>query len=130
MNMPSRGNNIINLFFTTNPSLVDKCVSIPGVEDHDAVLLDISTSPQCNKPIKQKFFLWNKADLSSLRHDFRMFSSNFVLQSFPGVNSCWTMLKNNVVQLMTKYVPIKVTCSCESNAWMNTETRRMVRHKI
>ena len=29
--MPSRGNNIINLFFTTYPSLVDKCVSIPGV---------------------------------------------------------------------------------------------------
>ena len=51
VNMPSRGNSI-DLLFTTHPSLIDKCVSIPGVGDHDAVLLHISTSPQCNKPIK------------------------------------------------------------------------------
>ena len=31
MSMPSRGNNIINLLFTTHPSIIDKCVSIPGI---------------------------------------------------------------------------------------------------
>ena len=51
---PTRGNNIIDLFFTTHPSFVDKCVSIHGVGDHDAVLLDMSSTPQCNKPIKRK----------------------------------------------------------------------------
>ena len=45
MNMPSRGNNIIDLFFTTQPFLVDKYASIRGVGDHDAVLLGISISP-------------------------------------------------------------------------------------
>ena len=111
VSMPSRCNNIIDLFFTTHSSLVDKCVSIPGVEDHDAVLLDMSTTAQCNKSIKRKILLWNKADLSSLRYDLNMFSSNFVLQSFPDVNSCWTVFRINVIQLMKKYVPNRITRS-------------------
>ena len=56
--------------------------------------------PQCNKPMKRKILLWNKVDLSSLRYDFNMFSSNFVLQSFPDVNSCLTVLRNKVIQLI------------------------------
>ena len=59
VSMPSRGNNIIDIFFTTHHSLVDKCVSIPGVGGHDAAVLDMSTTPQCNRPIKRKILLWN-----------------------------------------------------------------------
>ena len=58
-----------------------------------------------------------------------MFSSNFVLQYFPDVDSCWTVYKNNVIQLMNKYVPDRITRSRKTNTWMNTETRRMVRAK-
>ena len=126
MSMPSRGNNIIDLFFTTHPSLVDKCVSIPGVGDHDAVLLDISTTPQCNEQNKRQILLRNKTDLTSLTYDLNMFSSNFVLQSFPDVNSCWTVLRNNVIQLMRKYVPNRIT---RSRKRMKTETRKIVRRK-
>ena len=43
--MPSRGNNIIDLIFTTHSSIFDRCVSIPGVRDHDAALFGISTTP-------------------------------------------------------------------------------------
>ena len=57
VSIPSRGNNIIDLFFTTRPSLLDKCVSIPVVGGHGAVLLNMSTTPQCNKPIKQRIML-------------------------------------------------------------------------
>ena len=129
MNMPSRGNNIIDLFITTHPTLVDKCVSIPGMGDNDVVLLDILTTPYCNKPIKQKTMLWNKADLSSSKYDFNMFSSNFIFQSFPDVNSCWTVLRNNVIQLMKKYVLNSITHSFKTSAWINTDTRRRIRRK-
>ena len=127
--MPSRGNNIIDIFFTAHPSLVDKCVSIPGVGGHDAAVLDMSTTPQCNKPIKRKILLWNKADISSLRYDLNMFSSYFVRQSFPDATFCWTVFRNNVIQLMKKYVPNRITRFRKTNSWLNTETGRMVRRK-
>ena len=40
---PTRGNNILDLFFTSHPSLVSKCKPIPGIWDHDAVLVDTVT---------------------------------------------------------------------------------------
>ena len=58
-----------------------------------------------------------------------MFSSNFVLQSFPDVNSCWIVIRNNVIQLMKKYHPNKIARSRKIYAWMNTDTRRMVHRK-
>ena len=58
-----------------------------------------------------------------------MFSSYFVLQSFTDVNSCRTVLRNNVIQPMKKFVPDRITRTPQTNAWMNTETRRMVRRK-
>ena len=36
----TRGNNILDLFFTSHPSLVSMCKPIPGLGDHDAVLVD------------------------------------------------------------------------------------------
>ena len=86
-------------------------------------------NPQCSELIKRKIMLWNKSDLSSLRYNFNMFSSNFVLQSFPYVNSCWTVFRSNVIQLMKKYVPSRITRSRKTNAWMNTETINMVCRK-
>ena len=58
-----------------------------------------------------------------------MLSSNFVLQSFPDVNSCWTVFRNNVIRLMKKYVPSRIIRSRKTNAWMNKGTRRMVSQK-
>ena len=58
-----------------------------------------------------------------------MFISVFVLKSFPDVNSRWTVFKNNVIQLMKKYVPNKIERSPKTIAWLNTETRSMVRRK-
>ena len=34
--------NIIELVFTTHPSLVNKCKPLPGIGDHDIVLIDTS----------------------------------------------------------------------------------------
>ena len=44
---PTRGSNILDLFFTTNSSLVDKSTVIPGISDHDGIaLVTINTSPK------------------------------------------------------------------------------------
>ena len=37
-----RLDNILYLVFTTHPSLVNKCKPLPGIGDHDIVLIDTS----------------------------------------------------------------------------------------
>ena len=38
----TRLDNILYLVFTTHPSLVNKCKPLPGIGDHDIVLIDTS----------------------------------------------------------------------------------------
>ena len=41
----TRGKNILDLFFTTNSTLVDKSTVIPGISDHDGIaMISINTS--------------------------------------------------------------------------------------
>ena len=38
---PSRENNILDPYFTTYPILVKTCNSVPGISDHDMVVVDV-----------------------------------------------------------------------------------------
>ena len=38
---PTRGKNTLDLFFTTNPTLVEKVTMTPGMSDHDSIPLVI-----------------------------------------------------------------------------------------
>ena len=37
-NEPTRAKNILDLYFTNNPTLVKNSVSVPGISDHDMVV--------------------------------------------------------------------------------------------
>ena len=67
---PTRGNKTLDLFFTNNPSLVDKCKPIPGVGDHDAILIDTLIRPRRVKPTKRKIHLWDKKGLKQISSFF------------------------------------------------------------
>ena len=43
---PTRNQNILDLVFASNPSLVKSSVSIPGICDHHIVITDFGTKPQ------------------------------------------------------------------------------------
>ena len=38
VNTPTRGSNILDIFVTNRPALVDTCDTIDGISDHEAVL--------------------------------------------------------------------------------------------
>ena len=46
---PTRGQNILDLFFITNPTLVDDISVIPGLSDHDIVLAQVNIKPEVTK---------------------------------------------------------------------------------
>ena len=43
---PTRGQNNLDLFFTTNPSLVDNVSITPGLSDHDIVMTQVNVKPE------------------------------------------------------------------------------------
>ena len=43
---PKRGENTLDLFMTTNPTLVNSITTIPGLSDHDIVSCVIDSKPK------------------------------------------------------------------------------------
>ena len=49
---PSRESNILDLYFTTYPSLVKSCYTVPGISDHHMVVVDCDVKPRYKKNIE------------------------------------------------------------------------------
>ncbi|CAG2228589.1 unnamed protein product [Mytilus edulis] len=118
----------VRFWFGYHPSLVNKCKTIPGVGDNDTVLIDTLAKPQRAKPTKRKIYLWDKANLPSLKADVTLFVSDFVSQPPHNMNTCWTSFRDKVLTLMDKHIN-SLPCLRYTNPWMNTDTRRLARRK-
>jgi len=70
-----RGNKILDLIFTTNPSLIKSSFSIPGISDHDIVATDIETKPHYQKTNPRKCYIYSKANWKDLNNDLEKLSS-------------------------------------------------------
>ena len=55
---PTRCNNILDLFLTNRPSLVTKCVTIPGVSDHDILITDSTSKSEKNAKHPHQLTIW------------------------------------------------------------------------
>jgi len=54
---PTRAQNVLDLCFTTNPNSVTSCEPIPGLIDHDAVLITIKTPKRLIKQHPRTVYL-------------------------------------------------------------------------
>ena len=73
VNKATRNENTLDLFFTNNPSLINRVETLPGMSDHDIVYVESESTPQRVAIPKRKIFLYNKADYDPLKkelHDF------------------------------------------------------------
>ena len=55
---PTRENNLLDLIFTTNPSLIKSTTNAPGISDHDMVIVDSDTKPHYTKQRPRKCFIF------------------------------------------------------------------------
>ena len=82
---PTRRNNILDIFATNRPTLLNKCLPIPGISDHEAVYIETMITAKYNPPVRRKIFLWSKANfqlISQYIHDFNLkFLSNYTHES-------------------------------------------------
>ena len=68
INLPTRFQNILDLFFTTNPTLVNKISTIPGISDRDAIICaEVNIKPKSWKQMPHEIPIYKKADWGQLK---------------------------------------------------------------
>ena len=61
---PTRKENILDLFFTTNPTLVNQVMTVPPISneaDHDIVFIDLNTRAQIPRCTPSPRYIYSKA---------------------------------------------------------------------
>ena len=71
MTSPTRGQNILDLFLTTYPTLVDNVFITPGLSEYDIVLTQVNVKPEVLKQVPRDIHLYKTADWDKLKQSMR-----------------------------------------------------------
>ena len=126
----TRGQNILDLFFTTNPTLVHKVSVLPGLSDHYIVLAEVNSHPELIKQVPRDIPLYKKADWDQLKQSMRDFHSE--LQSDPAttdIQELWDKFASGLQRGIEKRIPIRRSGTKDGFPWINQEIRRLMRKR-
>jgi hypothetical protein len=102
---PTRKDNILDLFFTNNSTLVEKAVVLPGISDHDGIpFVTITSKPKRIKCKPRKVFMYNKANFTNLKSDMSTMSTEFVQKDLTNtsIDQHWSEFSDRVAESMEK----------------------------
>ena len=127
---PTREGNILDLFLTNSPTLVDSVNVVPGIADHQAVMAVVRLRPTIQKVKPRKVHLYSKADWDSLRRGMQDFQETF-LASFEGkfTEQLWQELKGETETLIDRYVPTKTLRGRKNLPWVTQDIRRKMNRR-
>ena len=90
--------NVLDLFFTNNQSLMNRVEIIPGIGDHDAVMVVSSLRPHKVAKPTRKVYIYKKADYAGFKEDLGNLMDDFLEQAEKSdVDQLWTRFKNKIV---------------------------------
>ena len=127
---PTRQNNILDLFLTTNPTLVWRVNCLPGLGNHDMVIADCSIKPSMQKIKPRKVQIFRKADWSKLKSLMAEIRDKFINEHLGrSVEDMWNEFKTALDQFSSQCIPIKLIRGRSSLPWITQEIRRMIRKR-
>jgi hypothetical protein len=124
--------NTLDLYFTTNSSLVKNCATVPGLSDHAIVVVDSDTKPQyCTTP-RRKHFLFVKADWPSLKTKCLELSATIKTMYENGLSmqDMWETFKSMLTKDIESTIPSKTFKGKMSPPWLNSRLKKMQRRRL
>ena len=130
VNFPTRLDNTLDLFLTNRPSLTTKCAPLPGISEHDMVLITTMVEAARRKPTRRKILLWSKADLYTIRSDMKEFGRTYttISRSTP-IDELWATFREKMADIITKHVPSKTASTRFSQPWITSKIKSMSRKR-
>ena len=128
---PTRLNNTLDLFFTNLPTLIQEVEVVPGLSDHDAVIVQSKMRMSLAKQANRKIPLYSKANWQAIRADLQSLEnkiSDLILQG-TDVDSVWRKFRDSILLVISQHVPHKMSRKHLSLPWITTQLRRQIRRR-
>ncbi|XP_060583415.1 uncharacterized protein LOC132739673 [Ruditapes philippinarum] len=125
----TRGNNILDLFFSNRPDLVNQCSPMPGISDHHAVFIDTNMCVPRLKPPKHTLLMWGKANIDNMKKKCSNLSDTILNLTDTNIEDCWTLFKHGCTHIVAEEVPARQTSQRYNQPWVTRDIRRITRQK-
>jgi hypothetical protein len=129
---PTRGENTLDLCFTTTPGLTKRCTTGPGVSDHDhLVILETQLRAKPNKKKPRTVSLYKKANWDKVRQDITTLETEFYNRRplEKSVEENWSFLKEGVIEAMKNNIPTKRVSGKYNLPWFTREAKHLHQKK-
>ena len=128
---PTYYENILDLFFVSNPSPVYNCQVIPGIskDGHHAVYVELDISLTRRKKKPRKIYSYKKADWGKMKAHMKEAGDNILRDTteatpVDNILSSFTIALQKAIDM---YVPTRMSKSREKSPWISPETKRLIR---
>ena len=127
----TREQNILDLVFTSNPTLIKSSVSIPGLSDHDAIVIDMDINPVYSQQQRRKIYKYSHANWEQLKQDCAKTSIDTVTAANSGATTdeTWEIFKKGIIDSMNKNIATRLSSLRLSLPWVNRKIKKMLRRK-
>ncbi|XP_060567389.1 uncharacterized protein LOC132726133 [Ruditapes philippinarum] len=131
VDFPTRGDNILDLFLTNRPQLVNRCTTTQGISDHHAIFVDTNMCATRIKPTKHTLYMWGKANINTIKEKSKALSDTLQEKINPSsdINYILTFFKNGCQKIIEDEVPHRQSAQRFNQPWINRDIRRITRLK-
>lgn len=129
VNSPTRGSNMLDLFFSTNPDLVHNVSVIPGISDHDIVTLDVNTKLRVNKKKPRQVFVYRKGNMTGVKTDIANLHETLLKENEPNTEKLWCKFRDTILTAMEKHIPQKRLSGKTNLPWLSRNTKRKMNER-
>ena len=128
---PTRGDNTLDLVFTTNPSLLKSTASVPGISDHEAVVTDFDTQPQRARSKPRRRYLYSRANWENLNAEIENITERINKMDEEGrnIDIMWNEFKTLLLSAIEGNIPSHTQRRNNRFPWINKEVKRLLRKK-
>ena len=78
VDFPTGNDNTLDIFCTNRPFLVQRCLTVPGLSDHNFALVHTNILPARRKPTQRLVYFWKSANLEGMKEDICDFGHSFL----------------------------------------------------
>ena len=119
--------NTLDIFATNQPNLVNKCIPLPGISDHDVVYIESSVYMP---PAKRKQLLRSKVNMNDLKDLINNFTRTFLSKYSPGssIEQMWEEFKAICLECVN-LIPSRLITNRYNKPWITANSKQYIRKK-
>ena len=128
-NVPTRQGNVLDVFLTNRPNLIEKNSIIPGVSDHDIIVTESKITAQKTVKRAHVVTVWKRANISAIQEETKTFSDDFLHQNFDDVEEAWGHIHQHLKSMLKDHIPTKMSSTKFHQPWISNKLKRLARRK-